>query len=476
MLAARDGARRVLSAACAAAQAEGLTPGLSVAHARALVPGLVVQDADPAGDAEDLARLAAWVARRYSPLVAVDPPDGLWIDASGCAHLFGGEERMLDDLVGRCTRLGLAARAAMAETTGAAHALARFKAGPVTIIAPGKVADAIADLPIAALRLPAATVDKLRRLGLQRIRQLIGLPRAPLVHRFGAEVGRRLDQALGAVAEPINPLLLPEMPRRRISFAEPIGTAEAIEQAISDLATDLCLDLEAEGQGARRLQLLFHCIDGRTETIAAGTAKPSRDPAHLARLLSIMIDTVDPGFGIEAITLAAPLVERLGLHQIGIEGAGEKGEPDLAALIDKLMNRLGSRRLYRIAPVESDVPERAVQRVPPLAPFTKACWPPMLPRPTRLVSPPEPVDAMALLPDHPPTVFTYRGKRHRVVQADGPERIYGEWWRAEDELALVRDYFRVDDEQGHRFWLFRAGDGENPETGSMRWYLHGLFG
>ena len=235
----------------------------------------------------------------------------------------------------------------------------------------------------------------------------------------------------------------------------------------------LCPMLERRGLGARRLDLLFERIDGRVEAIRIGTARPVRDPARLARLLTDRLETVDPGFGIEAMTLIASLAEPLTYSQGN--PLGEDARPDLSALVDRLANRLGARRLYRVIPVESDLPERSVRSVAPLAPPACAIWPEHWPRPSRLLSPPEPVETVALLPDHAPARFTWRGVCRRVLRADGPERVFGEWWRHDSEADAVRDYFIVEDCCGERFWLFRSGDGEDPATGDLRWYIHGMF-
>ena len=529
MTSAHDGHRRVIAAVDAAARALGLHPGLPLAQAQARIPGLAVAEAEPQADAAALSRLAAWCLR-YAPLTAPDPPDGVWIDATGATHLAGGEAALLADLVDRLHRAGFAARAAIADTPGAAHAVARYgekirkilplplrawaakrskgggrgrhqdrtkashhetppptsvrfaaqalKEGEntthTTIVPPGTTATALTPLPIRALRLPDDTVTTLHRLGLTRIGQLMAAPRAPLTRRFGTTPLRRLDQALGKVFEPIVPLDPPELISRRLPFPEPLLTAEALSAAIARLARSVCRRLERAGLGARRLDLLFERVDGSVQAIRVGTASPARDPAHLARLLDERLETVDPGAGVEAMRLTLPLVEPFA-HTQTATLLDDEAAPDLSILLDRLANRLGAASVYRVAPVESDVPERAVRRIPPLAPLTRRTWQADLPRPTRLLSPPQPVRALAPLPDHPPVAFTWRRKRFRVRRADGPERIHGEWWRRDAETFAVRDYFQVEDEDGRRFWLFRRGDGVDAETGDLSWFLHGIF-
>lgn len=474
MLVGRDGRKRAILAANAAAIAEGAGPGMAVAKAQALIPGLDVRDADPAGDDAALERLAIWALKRYSPVVAADPPDGLRLDMAGAAHLLGGEPAFIADLVRRCEASGLAARIAIAPTYGAAHALARFGRSPAIMVAPDDLDAALAPMPIAALRLGAAAIDSLRRLGVDTVGELEALPRGSLALRFGPEIGRRLDQAYGRASEPFELVEAPELVRVRRAFAEPIGAPETLARYTEKLVVQLCEALEREGLGARRLDLLFHRVDNRIETIRAGTAKPLRDVKRMTRLLCDKIEGVAPGFGIELMTLTTTVAEPLD-YRASVSSLIDPAAPDLSDLVDTLANRMAHGKLYRCAPTQSEVPERGVCRVAPLALPVGAAWPADWPRPSRLLDPPAPVEAMALLPDHPPASFTWAGVRHRVKRADGPERIFGEWWVRDGELAAVRDYFQVEDEAGERFWLFRRGDGEDPDTGDHRWYLHGIF-
>lgn len=475
VLIGRDGRRRVVLATDAAAHAAGLRIGMPASKAQALVPGLIVHDAEPEADVDALERLALWALRRYTPIAAADPPDGIVIDTTGADHLHGGEAAMLADMVKRLGAAGLTARAAVADTWGAAHALARFGGRTSFVVPSGKTAQAILPLPIAALRLPALTIESLRRLGFETIADLAGTPRAALALRFGPEPGRRLDQAFGRVSEPIEPIRPDEIVEVRRGFAEPIGAAETIARYTGKLVAELCAELETRGQGARRLDLLFFRVDNRIEVIRIGTATPVRDVKRLTRLLTDKIETIDPGFGIELMRLAATVAEPLRANQM-ISSLTEAPEPDVSDVIDILANRVGEDRLYRFAPVQSDLPERSVQRIAPMAPDTGEGWPGHWPRPSRLLPRPEPIETVALLPDHPPVTFTWRGVRRRVKRADGPERVFGEWWKRDAELAAVRDYFQVEDENGERYWVYRAGDGEDAATGSHKWFMHGIFG
>ncbi len=459
----------------AAAQAAGVRVGMPATKARVLVQGLIVHDHDAVADAQALDRLALWMLQRYAPIVTADPPDGLVIDSTGADHLHGGEDAMLAGLIDRLAASGVQARAAIADTWGAAHALARYAAKPALVTAAGHGSAVLVGLPLAALRLPVDMIAALHVLGFERIGDLLAQPRAPLTLRFGPQLGRRIDQALGALSEPIDPIRPDELIEVKRNFAEPIGAAETIARYIGKLVVQLCAELEAKGLGAKRLDLICHRVDNRLQAVRVGTAVPVRDVKRLTRLLTDKIETIEPGFGIEILSLTATLAEPLCEKQT-LTIMVDDGVPDVSDLVDTLINRVGERSLYRAAPIATEVPERSVRRIAPMAPDTGATWPGHWPRPPRLVSPPEPIETMALLPDHPPAWFTWRGIRRRVRRADGPERVRGEWWRRDTELTAVRDYFRVEDDAGERYWIFRSGDGEDPNSGSQRWFLHGVFG
>jgi protein ImuB len=408
VLVGQAGRRREVVAANAAALQTGLRVGMPATQAQALVAGLVIHHADPDSDAEALERLAVW-ALRYSPLVAVDAPDGLVIDATGAAHLHGGEDAMLADMISRLEAVGLTARAAIADTRGAAHALARFAARPRLVVPEGESADRIKPLPIAALRLAADTVVDLRKLGFERISDLLATPRAPLTLRFGPEIGRRIDQAIGRTGEPIDPVRPADIVETQQVFAEPIGAPETIARYVAKLTAKLCVELELRGVGARRLDLIFRLVDNRVLAIRIGTARPVRDVKRLTRLLSDQIEKIDPGFGIEIMRLAATAAEPFATRQM-ISSLVEEPEADVSGLIDILANRVGESRLYRCAPVPSDVPERSVRRVAAAAPATGEGWPDHWPRPARLLAPPEPIETVALLPGPSACEFHLAGR------------------------------------------------------------------
>jgi protein ImuB len=457
-----------LTAVDALAAREGLRPGMVLADARAAVPDIAVAAADPAADAESLRRLAEWCTR-WTPWTAADGVDGVVLDVSGCAQLFGGEAALLEAMRGRLQRLGLQVRAAMADTPAAAWAWARY--GEAGVLAAGTAAAALAPLPVAALRLPPALVRELERLGLSTIAALAALPRTPLVHRFGEQPLRRLDQALGRQAEPIGPYRPPVDWRRVRCFAEPIGRPEDVEAALQQLLQDLAADLAEAGQGVRQLSLTICRIDGSVQRWSVGTARPSRAVDHLARLFAEPLAGLDPGFGIEVLVLAAAVTEPLPARQLDWQRSDAASDA-LVRLIDRLQQRLGAAGVMRLAPVASHLPERAVGRLAPLAAPTQSGWTTPRPRPLRLLPAPEPITVTAPVPDDPPVTFRWRRVHYRVARTEGPERIAAEWWRTPQD-AEPRDYYWVEDDAGRRYWLFR--EGAYTAGRPARWYLHGLF-
>ena len=490
--------RDLVHFACPAARASGVDSGTWLSQARVCVPGLITLPADPEGDRAALHDLAVAIARRWAPTVAVSGEDGLFIDLTGVAHLHGGEGLFARRLVRLLRRLGYVARVAIADTPGAAWALVRHYRDlcdfPVLGCPPDAHIAAIEPLPTQALRLEPKHIQLLDRLGVDTVGELVRLPRAPLARRFGGALVRRLDQATGRAPEPLEPVA----PLERITvtqrFFEPIATAEAIEHWLGELAPRLATALEKAGLGARSVLLAAERVDGRAQTLRIGFARPTRSAEHALRLLRRRIEKIDPGFGIDALSLHVLRAEPLGPEALAPELA-EEHAPDLAPLVDLLANRIGAGRIWRVRPVESDVPERSAVPCPLLDPPESAApklapddvrrlevleadhpWHPRWPRPVRLLPRPEPVEhVMAELPDHPPARFTWRGTSHRVVRADGPERITGEWWRRPAERDAVRDYFTLEDQEGRRFWLYRRGDGVRPETGDLSWHLHGAY-
>ena len=457
-----------LAAVDPAAAAEGLCPGMTLADARAAVPALAVAGANPAADIENLGQLADWCSR-WTPWTAIDGADGIVLDVSGCAHLFGGEATLLAQIGCRLQRLGFTARLALADTPAAAWAWARFGGGGV--LAPETQATALGPLPVAALRLTPALVRDLELLGLATIATLSTVPCGPLARRFGDKPRRRLDQALGRLAEPIGPR--PPVPdwNRCQTFAEPIARSEDVAAALRLLLLDLTADLAAIERGARQLVLTAYRIDGATQRATIGTSRPNRAAHHLARLFAEALERLDAGFGIEALRLTATVTEPLPARQLDWQCRTVEPEA-LVHLIDRLQQRLGAAAVFRLSPLESHWPERAVTAVPALAPACRTVRAPPMPRPLHLLPAPEPITVMAPVPDDPPVAFRWRQLYRRVSHAEGPERIGAEWWRTSEE-APARDYYWVEDEAGRRYWLFR--DGPYIPGQPARWYLHGLF-
>lgn len=469
------GSKRIISAVDDFARHLGLYRGMPVAKAQVLVENLQLVDADLEADAGALEKLARWALKHYSPIVAPDPRDGLVLDITGCDHLHGGEEGVIADIRRRLADVGVTTCAALADTWGAAHALARYSDKAVCIIPPGKSGNAIAPLPVSALRLDRDLVEELLLLGIETIGELAAKPRAPLARRYGPTMFRRVDQAFGRIAEPIIAVQCPELISITRVFAEPIGAPETIEKYTRRLVEQMCDRLEEMGQGARRLDLHFVRVDNRIEAISVATAKPVREPRRLSKLLCDKIETVDPGFGIEKMVMTAVHAEALNYNQLGAAFA-EPQRADVEDLWDTIINRYGEGRLFRVVSVATDIPERAVRRVAATATDTGSVRNARFRRPPRLFRYPETIQTLSVLPDHPPRSFTWRGQRYSVVRSDGPERVKGEWWQGENEAGKVRDYWVLEVDNGERFWVFRAGDGQHNDTGSLNWYLHGKFG
>ena len=467
------GNRIMLAGVNRAAELEGLAPGMTLADARAVAAHLVTQPADARAVAALLARLARWCGR-YTPIAAIDGVDGLFLDVTGCAHLFGGETKMLGDMTDRLEKMGFLVVGALADTPGAAWALARFGAAG-TVAPPGSTARALERLPVGALRLDRRAADGLTQVGLRRIGDLYGLPRGTISARFGRAAVLRLDQALGHAEEPLRNSRSVEMPRERIAFAEPVGKRSDIDMALNHLLTGLSATMERAGHGARRLELAFHTVDGAVQMLIVGTARALRDVDALARLFRDKLDGVDPGFGIEAMILSAPAFEPLSPAQGRLDDA--RDEAVAAVLIDRLGNRFGFERVNYAMPVDSHSPDRAWRRrsaVNGRDPVEGAAWPARPLRPVRMFQHPHTVETEipteVAAEGGPPAAFRWRGRRHAVRGAEGPERVAPEWWRMDPAWASgARDYWRIEDETGRRFWLSRTV--RPPE-----WRLHGLFG
>ncbi len=476
----------VIHAANDTAIAAGAARGARVVDIRALCPELLVAPADLAGDAAALTRLTLW-SRRWCPWSASDGSDGMVLDTTGSAHLWGGEAAMLADMHTRFATLGQTARLACAPTHGAAWALARHGA-PDTICTPDTLPDTLAPLPIAALRLDGETRLVLHRLGLKRIGDLMAIPRATLARRFGqdgkhlATPLRRLDQALGHLPEPVVSPPPPQRYRHVKRLAEPVMDPQPW---LPDAMAALCADLTREGQGARHLRLDLFRVDGHASRFDARTARPSRDPAHLLRLLQKHFETLDAGFGFDTITVEAARVEPLSEAQMRLNREADSAVA-LATLVDRLSARMGAASVQSPAPRESHIPERAETWAPAIAKTGRAdllapgglggggLVAPPRERPIRLLQNPERIDVLYAVPEGPPIRFKWRRKPYSIARHQGPERIAPEWWR-ERATARLRDYYKVEVEGGGRYWLFREGLAGDGRGGPPDWFLHGLF-
>jgi protein ImuB len=463
-----EGAARRVVALDPRAAALGLRPGQALADAQAILPGVQPRPEDPAAEAARLQALGLW-ALRFSPLVALDPPQGLLLDITGVPALFGGEAALRDRALAGLARHGHAALAAVAGTTVLAAALAR--ADPGRILPPGEEAGGLAPLPLAALPLAQDTLRGLRRLGLERAAELLAQPRAPLARRFGRELVLLLDRALGTSTAPFHSLRPPPEFHAAREMLEPLITRAGIDAVLQrQLLPELCAQLATAGRGLRRLALRAFRAEGGMQEIGLGLGLPGRDPAHLAKLLENKLDALEPRFGFDRIELLAEWTEPLGALQAGLAGAGRaEQQAGLSQLLDRLGQRLA---VWRLAPRASHWPERAVMRADPFLPVeTPEGWA-ARPRPVLLMKRPELLQVLALMPDEPPRRLLWRGAWHEVIAAEGPERFEPEWWRDRPDRP-VRDYYRVECADGTRLWVCRAGlvDGDVPP----RWFLHGAF-
>lgn len=472
LFAREDRAERIVSS-CERAEALGLVPGLGLAEARARFPHVDYRPADTAADRRLLDAVADW-CDRYTPLVALDGADGLVLDLTGASHLFGGAGALRDDLVSRLERQGFAVEAAVAAHPGTARACVGV-AGAARLVARGDERAAVEGLPVGSgLRLDAETAARLHRLGLRRVRDLLALPRAALHRRFGPDIARRLDEATGAARRPIEPRRAVALLIRERRLFEPVSLPEDILRIATHLAARLCETLAERGEGLREAELALFRVDGHVERLPVRSGAPLRDPARIARLFAERLkacgDEIDAGFGFDLLRLSVLAADAMADRQEDLEDAGARPAEELGALIDRLGTRLGEAAVFAFAPEDRHRPEAAQQRVAPVGAGGSGGQADLAPRPLRLFARPEAVEATAKVPDGPIRQFRWRRAFYRVGRIEGPERIAPEWWLG--DVGASRDYFRVEDEAGRRYWLFRQGAGEGAPSG---WFLHGLF-
>ena len=459
----------IIHAVTKAATDRGARIGARLTDARALDPALVAVPADPEGDAAVVQRLARWTGR-WSPLVEVDG-DGLRLDVTGVAHLFGGESGLVRDVRQRFARVGLSTRVAIAPTAAAAWALAHY----APCICTDDCEARLSPFHVSALRLDADTIRTLERLGLKTIGALIGVPRLALARRFqGAEnVVEALDRLLGRKPEALTAVAMDLPPRAVLRLEEPATHPEAAGQALERLIPELVRQLQERYLGARRLSLHGFRVDGTAGIVSVATTIPSRDPKHLKRLLADKAAALDPEFGFDAFALMADWTEDLRATQDSLVEE-PSGEREVARLVDRLTVKLGPKHVRRPQAEESHLPERASGWIPALATTETIELPPVR-RPQRLLDRPEAIDVIYATPEGMPRRFVWRRGAHDSARVEGPERIAPEWWR-QPSSARLRDYYRVEDAEGRRYWIYREGLIGDGRGGLPAWFIHGLFG
>lgn len=460
--------RIVITAASPLARLQGIQANMLLADAKALYPSLHVIDDKPMLATQLCDRIAEWCIR-FTPVASPDYPAGILLDASGCTHLWGGEEAYLKDIAGRLSKRGYTVRAAMADTIGCAWAMARYGKGGVVV--KGKVVEALSPLPVAALRIDDETNAVLHKLGLRQVKDIVDLPRTSLRRRFGTALLQRLRQTLGEEEEHIIPVYPIEAYGERLPCIEPIKRREGIEIALQHLLSMLCARLRNEGKGLRKAFFRAYQLDGGASGIEISTGQPTQNTEHLFHLFSIKLSSIEPKEGIELFLLEATVVEDAVIKQEGLwQTGGGLMDTKISDLMDRFITRFGQEAVHRFLPTEHYWPERSFKLASSLIEEPATGWKLDRPRPMQLLSPPEKIEVTAPIPDYPPLNFRHKGQLHKVVKADGPERIEQEWWIQEGEH---RDYYAVEDEEGRRYWLFRSG--HYKETTSPNWYLHGYF-
>ncbi|WP_290841356.1 DNA polymerase Y family protein [Flavobacterium sp.] len=466
VVASPERGRLLVKAANALAVKKGIHTGMVVADCKAIFPDLEVIEAE-AGRAQKLLRALAEWCIGYTPFSSVDSPDGLILDGSGCAHLWGGEQKYLESMRARLGNYGYHVQVAMADTIGAAWAMARFGSG-IEVVKPGSQHHALIQLPAAALRLEEPVLAKLKKLGLDRVGSFIAMPHSALRRRFGPTLPHRISQALGHQIEIVQPVKPIEPYQERLPTLELVCTATGIEIALEQLLEMLCARFEKEGVGLRSCVFKAYRIDGDVQQIDIGTGHPSKSLKHLFKLFEHKIGMFEPALGFELFILEAPKVEPVTNEQGAIWDASGKNDMKIAELLDRVASKTDSRYINRYLPAEHYWPERSIKQAASLHEEPATYWRSDLPRPIHLLTKPEIIEVAVRIPDYPPIQFSYKGERFEVAKADGPERIEQEWWI---ENGHFRDYYCIEDTHGARFWLFRLG----PYDDNPKWFIHGFF-
>jgi protein ImuB len=461
--------RSIITNANSPALSEGIHPGMVLADARALLPGILAMNERPGMEETLLRKIAEWCIR-FTPLASIDLPQGIILDASGCTHLWGGDQAYLGEITKKIRARGYAVFAALAPTIGAAYALARFQKEK-QVFTGSDWLNFLLPLPPEALRLENDSVEMLYKLGLRTMRDFVGMPSTVLMNRFGKQLNYRIGQMLGKIEEPLQPVCPTENFQERLPCLEPIITRKGIEIALEECLRSLIVRLNKEGIGIRKAVFRIYKLDGVIQEIGISTHKPSVNLSHILKLFSIRIDDLNPDPGIELFILESTAVEKtLALQEEIWEGAGTLQSVEVSELLDRISARIGAESISRHLPAEHHWPERSLKKAGSLDEVSAISWGKGKLRPVELLKDPIPIEVTAPIPDYPPMLFKYRGKLHRIKKADGPERIEREWWLDEGEH---RDYYSLEDEEGKRFWVFRSG--HYSEKRNWQWFLCGFF-
>jgi len=468
-LAQPDHGRMIITAVNPLALAKDVFPGMVVADARAIIHGIQIIDDQPTLADKLLKNLSLWCIR-YTPIAAIDPPDGIILDATGCPHLWNGETAYISDITTRLKNFGYHVQAAISDTIGCSWAMSRFSKGN-TIIKPGDHMNELLSMPPESLRFDPSSVERLHKLGLKHVKDFIGMPRQSLRRRFGDDFLKKLDQALGYEEEFIQPVEIIEPFNERLPSFEPIITLAGIETALHHLLDTICKKLSHEQKGLRAASLKCFMTDGKIETLEISTTHPTSNPQHLFKLFELKFNTINPEAGIEVFLLEAKKVEPIIPVQEKLWDTPEQSHnKNLAELLDRLTAKFGEGHIKRFAPDQHYWPERSYKIASDINEPVSAEWQTPRPRPLQLLEKPEPIEVTAPIPDYPPMNFRHKGTLHKIINADGPERIEQEWWLSDGEH---RDYYYVEDEEGRRYWLFRLGHYDADKN--YCWFLHGYF-
>ena len=460
--------RIIVTATSREAEKQGIFIGNVLADAKAIVPDIQCFDDQVNLNKKLLIRICKW-AIRYSPFVAIDLPDGIMLDSSGCSHLWGDEATYLKHILGKLTESGYQCNGSISDTIGASWAIARFgKKSP--IILPNEQYNALLNLPPIALRLEQIIYQRLHKLGLDKIGKFIQMPRSVLRRRFGEEMLLKLGQALGTEEETIKPMIIVPPYEERLPCLEPVRTKPAIEIAIERLLEKLCTRLANDGLGIRSAILKGYRLDGKITETVIGTNQPSHNIKHLLQLFELKIAQIEPALGIELFIITVTKTDPMQLHQEKLwSGKPGLADQNLAQLLDRLAGKIGPQAIKRYIPQAHYWPERSLRPAISLEEKSDTNWQKVNPRPMEMLRKPEPVEVTAPIPDYPPMNFRYKDELHLIRKADGPERIEREWWMEKGEH---RDYYILEDEKGRRYWIFRSGHYSEEKSS---WFIHGFF-